>query len=226
MDVVFTCTEQFVLRAAALPRSAARGTRAAPVDVRNVVADPVAAPFSEAVGLASRSLDATFAKVAHSQDLPDRRADRAADSLTRYLLRMSGRAGDRAGTSVGRSRVRRAGLGAGGTHHPRRGAGPPLGDNRHPRPLLLPRLGGGSAHPEPRDPRRGLAGDRRAAEPFTARLREHLHAFAEPESMIAVRTVPADWAGLLDGAAGVALALGGTSPGGPVLRWDGALLLS
>ncbi|KAB1937333.1 hypothetical protein F8271_19335 [Micromonospora sp. ALFpr18c] len=161
MDVVFTCTEQFVLRAAALPRSAARGTRAAPVDVRNVVADPVAAPFAEAVGLASRSLDATFAKVAHGRDLPDRRADRAADSLTRYLLRMSGR-----------------------------------------------------------------AGDRRAAEPFTARLREHLHAFAEPESMFAVRTVPADWAGLLDGAAGVALALGGTSPGGPVLSWDGALLLS
>ncbi|MFG1885873.1 lanthionine synthetase C family protein [Micromonospora sp. NPDC049102] len=65
-----------------------------------------------------------------------------------------------------------------------------------------------------------------AIEPLTRRVRAHLNTFVDPESRFDVRTTPAHWAGVLDGAAGVALVLRGTPPAATTLTWDAALLLA
>jgi len=92
VDTSFLCTETFMVRAAVLPRRAAMVTRAAPVTIDALLADPAAGPFVEAVSLASRSLADTITRVAGGHPLSPRRAGRASESLTRYLLRMTGRA--------------------------------------------------------------------------------------------------------------------------------------
>ncbi|WP_422735673.1 lanthionine synthetase LanC family protein [Micromonospora sp. WMMD729] len=65
-----------------------------------------------------------------------------------------------------------------------------------------------------------------AVEPLIRLVRAHLDTFVDPESRFDVRTVRAHWAGVLDGAAGVALVLRGTPPAATTLTWDAALLLA
>ncbi|MFI6845071.1 lantibiotic dehydratase [Kitasatospora sp. NBC_00085] len=97
---VYSCNDTVLLRASALPASAADITRRSPdadpdsdaADVRAYVSGIVADPrVRGAVAAASASLAAAADRTAAGQDIDEARLRRVAGSLSRYLIRMSTR---------------------------------------------------------------------------------------------------------------------------------------
>lgn len=102
---MFEAGDDVLVRAAALPLSAAQLTDAFGDDVSRVPVEVVTdGRLREALLVASPSLASDLAAVLDGVDLPAKRVRRVARSVARYLLRMSGRStpfGELAGVAVG-----------------------------------------------------------------------------------------------------------------------------